>query len=290
MKRLTKRRESDGELIIERKTLGAYDILRINRNSCIGCSICVKICPQEAINISKAVVWEGKIREKGIIDLDLGKCTFCGACAVLCPVNAIERTRNGNLMIPVVDSEVFPTLLKNVTVYIDKCDPSCMFACKESCPTGAITITSEKDTTGKVSKILNVDVDDKKCIFCQKCEMACPKAAIRVAKPFQGSIDMKTELCPKNCQACVEICPSKAIKFEGTGVKIEKEYCIYCGACQQVCPEKAVQVTIKKVLYKPIMSGAWITTLKKLITEEQLKKELNVNSVKKSVEAVEKIL
>ena len=104
--------ESGTKLVLERKMLGMLDLLVLDGNSCIGCNICVKICPQEAFKLSKAVMQNGKFLKKGAIDIDAGRCAFCGMCVVLCPTNAIKMLRNGKEIIPVIEAEVFPNLLK----------------------------------------------------------------------------------------------------------------------------------------------------------------------------------
>jgi len=291
MKRgIVKKREFNGKLFLERKMLGIHDVLGLDRDRCIGCNICVKICPEEALKLSKAIVQNGKLLKKGIIDIDAGKCTLCGECVVLCPVNAIEMFRNEKETIPVIEAEAFPTLLKKIAVNVRNCAPSCKLACKESCPTEAITVTIERTKTGEITGILDVNVDEKKCIFCKKCESACPQTAIQVAKPLQGLVQLNTDLCPENCQACVDVCPSKALTLSEDGtLRLEEQFCIYCGACQEVCPKKAIEAKRTRVLHNPIKSGAWITALEKLISPQYLVKELSAKSVKKLKEMVQKI-
>lgn len=60
--------------------------IRVIEEKCIGCSICQKNCPFDAIGMEngKAVIKDN--------------CTACGACVEVCPVNAIEKQeeeRNG---------------------------------------------------------------------------------------------------------------------------------------------------------------------------------------------------
>ena len=288
-RRVVKKREFDRKVILERKTLGIH-VLALDRDSCIGCSICVKICPEEAPKLSKAVIQNGKLLKKGVIDIDAGRCTFCGECVVLCPANAIEMLRNGKEIIPVIEAEVFPSLLKEITVNVGRCDPSCELACRESCPTEAINVTIEKAESGEVTRILDVNVDRKKCIFCARCEPICPKNAIHVVKPFQGSAQLNTDLCPENCQVCVDVCPSKTMSLSEDGKpRIEELFCIYCGACQEVCPEKAVEIGRTRVLCTLVKSGAWIAALEKLMSYSYLVKELSTKSTKKLREAVKNI-
>ncbi len=57
--------------------------IKIIKDKCVGCSLCVSACPQGAIRLED---------KKVIIDLD--KCNFCAACISSCNFKAIEITRD----------------------------------------------------------------------------------------------------------------------------------------------------------------------------------------------------
>jgi ferredoxin len=49
-------------------------------NGCIGCTKCVRTCPNGAISM-----------DNNLAVIDYEKCTNCGACAEACPVGAIHN-------------------------------------------------------------------------------------------------------------------------------------------------------------------------------------------------------
>ncbi|KXB05160.1 hypothetical protein AKJ49_01380 [candidate division MSBL1 archaeon SCGC-AAA382A03] len=54
----------------------------VDREECISCKLCEKICPPKAITLDED--------DKPIIDL--GICIFCSECADACPKGAIKRS------------------------------------------------------------------------------------------------------------------------------------------------------------------------------------------------------
>ena len=189
---------------------------------------------------------------------------------------------NGKEISTVVKNEAFPTLLKEITVDLKKCKPDCKLICQEECPTKVINVKTKISKTGQISRIIDVIIDRTRCIYCKRCELACPHEAIKVEKPFQGTIGLEADLCPEGCKACIEICTPRAIQQNEDGKPlVQEEYCIYCGACQRVCPKEAIEIRIKRVSHTDIRSAVWLTALKKIASHELVTDELLVKAGRK---------
>lgn len=60
-------------------------------SKCIGCQICVRDCPSNAIRIKKLA--DGKFEA----EIDLDKCIYCAQCVDSCPKKALEATKDVEL-------------------------------------------------------------------------------------------------------------------------------------------------------------------------------------------------
>jgi 4Fe-4S ferredoxin len=306
-----KERETKNKVKLQRRLLSNSYSLELNKELCNGCGICVDICPKEVIEQTSAVVKKGVLVKKPAIDIDYKSCIFCGECAALCPLKAIVMRVDGEEISVVEKNETFPSLKKGievskekVTVYDDvssdslsktehmelsKCNPECELICQSECPTEAITVSVQKSDSAKIEKIVDVQIDESKCIYCKRCELACPFEAIRVQKPFHGRLELDASACPEDCLACQDICPSGAIRRVDGKLVVSADFCVFCSACEKVCPEKVITVKRDQVFCADIDTGVWLTALKKLVPFESFRKDAMVRGNKRRFKVVDRM-
>jgi len=284
------KQQSAGELRLERKILNRRDLVILKRNLCNGCGICAEVCPKDSVNMKPAVTEKGRLSHLPTVDVDAKTCILCGVCAVFCPLGALEAWVNDEKTAMFVKNEAIPQLVKTIEVAQKMCKPDCGAECEKSCPREAIKVAVQREND-RVQKILSVQVDKDLCFYCKVCEYACPYGAISVNKFLEGSVAIETEKCPKNCQVCVDVCPSKAIAVSGKRkVAFSQEICVYCKACQNVCPEGAIHVTVDRVSHTPITSAFWITLLEKFASYQVAAKELVAKSRTKQESIVKSLM
>ncbi len=114
-----------------------------NEKPCIGCGICSRKCPVQAITI-----------ENNLARIDYAKCINCGICATACPTGAILDLICGARK----TAEVIDELCIGCTI------------CAKNCPVQAIS--------GEVKQVHKIDKD--KCVGCEICVGKCPKQAIKM--------------------------------------------------------------------------------------------------------------
>ena len=44
------------------------------------------------------------------------------------------------------------------------------------------------------------------------------------------------------CEACIESCPSEAIKMKDGKAVVDKDACVDCGVCVDECPVEAIEM------------------------------------------------
>ena len=286
---LTQKHSSPTEIVLERPMVTRYYKMRWDLERCVGCQVGPTVCPQEAVTHVDAVLEDGRMVQKQVVDVDLEKCIFCGECVEMCPLNAIEMTVNGEAEIPVIKYEAFPELTQSTEFNPKVFDFSRKDFVIDNCPTDVISYDKKEKT---------LLVDDEHCIRCRQCEVAS-NGAFRVQQPWKGSVVLRREKCVEGCLACADICPTRALHINDDGELVLADYyCIKCGACMQICPVKpeveeyeikaesyGVTKMVKhqritnaeelpvfverwRVAHTPVQSGAWTQALLKLADDK----------------------
>jgi 4Fe-4S ferredoxin len=273
--RRTVRKEIKGEeLQVERRSLKKEEALILDRSLCIGCGFCTDVCPKEALTLSSASISEGRLIKQGEVDVDEGRCIFCGICVALCPTRALRLMVEGRESTPLLEEELFPIPTRKIEVDEARCKIGCGLKCQEACPTDAIKVVVES-TPDKGEQITGVKVDEAFCLYCERCEVACPLSLIQVRKPFSGTIKIRKDLCQENCRVCADICPSQAIELDNKGKPMEfPEFCVFCTACKKVCPKGAIEIEISDLSGSEVKSGVWFAVLEKMTSKGVLAREL----------------
>lgn len=144
-------------------------------------------------------------------------CTACHLCVASCPTSVLRPS-----FLEFGISGVSQPMMDYESSY---CNYDCVI-CGDVCPTGAI---------------LKKTVDEKK--------------RIQIGKASFSKDDCIVVSKKKDCAACSEHCPTKAvhtIPYEGSLLlpEVDGETCIGCGACEHVCPStprKAIRVSTNVV-------------------------------------------
>ena len=150
---------------------------------------------------------------QGYLVVDTKKCQGCLTCMLACSLAHDGEANLSLARIQVLQNpfEKFPDDISQ-----QQCRQCKEPACVAVCPTGALHVDAEN---GNVRT-----VDSSKCIGCKACVQACPYDPGRSIWNFVESHAQKCDLCGntphwseqggvKGKQACVEMCPMKAIAF-----------------------------------------------------------------------------
>jgi formate hydrogenlyase subunit 6/NADH:ubiquinone oxidoreductase subunit I len=131
---------------------------------CIGCGLCRRVCPVEAI------VGSAKRLHRVVED----RCIDCGACGKACPQKAVLDP-NGKVPERMRIKKTWPKPVLD----LERC-VACNI-CIESCPTSCLALPAAwgDRTTIRKPEL----VEPRKCIACEFCAVDCPVDAIKMERP-----------------------------------------------------------------------------------------------------------
>ncbi|MGD2066060.1 MAG: 4Fe-4S binding protein [Candidatus Bathyarchaeota archaeon] len=276
--------DNKNELVVEMILHAKRYSLTINKNKCVGCGICMEICPREAIEVTPTAKAEGEEARAPTVTINKEKCAYCGICEAICPFGAVTTRINGEHVVPVVESASFPQLIREITVDETKCGLECT-EIEEPCPLDLIKV-KVNSKKGKVK----LKIDKESCPGCRVCETKFPEGTIHVRKILEGNLRINSEKCPEGCHDCMDVCPISGVMYvaEDGKMQVNETNCVYCGTCKIICPEEdALEFTRTRIHHTEIHSGTWNKALEKLASPRAVIKELKTKSGKKLAQVVE---
>lgn len=153
---------------------------------------------------------------KGYLLVDTKKCQGCLTCMLACSLvhEGFESLSLARIQVVQNPFQNFPG-----DINIAQCRQCVEPACVAVCPVKPVKALHVDRWHGNVRT-----VNTKKCIGCKKCVVACPFPPGRPIWNFQEGYAQKCDLCassgfwderggPGGKQACVTVCPMKAIQF-----------------------------------------------------------------------------
>lgn len=145
---------------------------------------------------------------KEVIFVNVEKCLACKSCELAC---AVEHSKSKNLFEAIRETPLPQSQIRveggedfSMPLQCRHCEDA---PCLQICPTKAI---EKVDTGGPII------IRDELCVGCKWCILVCPFGVIGIS--HKGRVAIKCDLCIKRLEesrlpACVEACPTKAIRF-----------------------------------------------------------------------------
>lgn len=130
-------------------------------DKCIGCSMCKKVCPVDAIKGKK-----GKVHE-----IDKSLCIDCGACGKICPQASVKDHLN-----KVCSRIRFRSRWEKPVFNLDKCT-GCII-CIEACPVSCLALSKPGGTRSSIRYPYLEST--RTCIACGFCAVECPVDAVEM--------------------------------------------------------------------------------------------------------------
>ncbi|WP_458404803.1 tungsten-dependent formylmethanofuran dehydrogenase subunit FwdF [Methanobrevibacter sp.] len=242
---------------IERKGEEHRNLSYKDKN-CVGCGICVNVCPTDSLRLGPIVPIARGLIEMDLISINEESCVFCGLCTIACPFDSLSLVIDG---VNIKENTSYPVW--NVESQIDEEDCIYCGRCYSICPRDSILF--ERKLPNPVDLVRGeIDIDKQQCIYCSFCADMCPAEAITVKNiptssvdKLNNSIDVDLSKCIF-CGICKRICPENAIKqicstcmlrdeieipkISGEAF-ISEESCVKCSWCSEICPVDAITIS-----------------------------------------------
>ena len=181
-------------------------------NKCVGCGMCVRMCPCEAIILVDTPDDEGNNVKRP--QINMGRCSFCAYCAEYCPVDAMTVT-------PIIELAEFT---RSDLIYgprrlaYDHTTEGMKVILEET------LISDYKAGNGEIRHahcaLDRPELESAKCISCRKCAKVCPVDAIAMVEHGKNDKgrpilwpEINSEKCI-SCNNCIDACPKSALKMK----------------------------------------------------------------------------
>ncbi|MHC1566390.1 MAG: 4Fe-4S binding protein [Candidatus Syntropharchaeia archaeon] len=255
---IEKNMEFEGNVFTyELRTDGVEKRILYDYKKCVGCGICVEICPTNCLELGPIPEIATGLDAPPVM-WDHDNCSFCGMCVAFCPENAIKMFVSDKNFL---DLDEYPHLDSEIRIN-ENCLPCRL--CEKVCPKEVIEVSfffkkKEEIIPFREGRGGKIKVDFEKCNLCGICADFCSAFLLLEKEVLPESIQpFENLLIDENecdyCGLCEYICPENAIHVEGSDEieeeKIPKiegvirigEDCNRCGWCSQICPYDAIEV------------------------------------------------
>lgn len=231
---------------------------------CVSCYNCLSVCPKDGVIFSSSLKKEIKYSSSKRDFIKNTAVYFIGLTGIAAAQVKIIPTKEST--VPVKSKYPASPPGGGSTEHFNSYCTACHL-CVSACPTGVLQPSFlEYGFTGMLQP--RMDFIKGFCNYeCKICLDVCPtealikkdlasKKLIQIGKVKFVKDNCIVETEKKDCGACSEHCPTKAVKMvpvQGANLMIpetDDQYCIGCGACEYACPTvpyKAIYVEASNI-------------------------------------------